>query len=313
MSEGRGFIRASIMTIGLFLGVQLGALSLVSPFNEAGYQAVENPSDPSISVLYLFVILVATGIFLLLIRYRYEWMIRISIVAVTGILIGYVLLVIVPPVIVFQGMNVLAYALTVLFIGVLVVYPEWYVINAIGLVIGAGAAAIFGISFGLLPAVLLLVGLGVYDAYSVYKSGHMLTLADSVTDMKIPIVFVIPITKDYSFLSETDPPPVESLEERSQREVYFVGLGDAVIPTVLIASSAVFLEAPLLGLPGVTITVPSLTAMAGTICGVLVLLQMVSRGKPHAGLPLLNGGAILGYLIGVVLVGIPLPVALGLA
>ncbi len=311
MDEESGFIRASVITVALFLGVQLGSLLLVSPFDEAGYQAVENPSDPSISILYLVVILVATGVFLLLIRYQYEWMIRGSIIVIAGVLIAYVLLVVIPPVLVVYQLNVLAYALTLGLVGVLFFYPEWYVINAIGIVIGAGAAAIFGISFGLLPAIILLVGLGVYDAYSVYQSGHMLTLAESVTELKLPIVFVIPITKNYSFLTDDDQ-PVESLEERTEREVYFVGLGDAVIPTILIASAAVFLDAPLLGIPGMTVTLPSLTAMGGALCGLLVLLRMVARGKPHAGLPLLNGGAIVGYLIGVFILGIPISVALGL-
>lgn len=311
MDEEPGFLRASVITVGLFLGVQLGSLLLVSPFDEAGYQAVENPSDPSISILYLLVILVATGIFLVLIRYRYEWMIRASIIVIAGVLIAYVMLVVIPPIFVVAQLNVLAYALTLVLVGVLFLYPEWYVINLIGLVIGAGAAAIFGISFGLLPALILLVGLGIYDAYSVYRSGHMLTLAESVTELKLPIVFVIPITKNYSFLADENQ-PMDSLEEREEREVYFVGLGDAVIPTILIASAAVFLDAPHLDIPGLTVSIPSLTAMVGALCGLLVLLRMVTHGKPHAGLPLLNGGAIVGYLLGVIAVGIPIPVALGL-
>jgi presenilin-like A22 family membrane protease len=40
---------------------------------------------------------------------------------------------------------------------------------------------------------------------------------------------------------------------------------------------------------------------------------MVMKGKPHAGLPLLNGGAIGGYLLGALWVGIPLAEALGVA
>ncbi len=43
---------------------------------------------------------------------------------------------------------------------------------------GAGAAALFGISFGLLPAILLLSVLAVYDAISVYGTEHMLDLAE---------------------------------------------------------------------------------------------------------------------------------------
>jgi presenilin-like A22 family membrane protease len=39
----------------------------------------------------------------------------------------------------------------------------------------------------------------------------------------------------------------------------------------------------------------------------------VFKGRAHAGLPLLNGGAIAGYLVGAVAAGIPVVEALGLA
>ena len=38
--------------------------------------------------------------------------------------------------------------------------------------------------------------------------------------------------------------------------------------------------------------------MAGSLVGFLILMSYVLSGRPQAGLPLLNGGAILGYLIG---------------
>jgi len=62
------------------------------------------------------------------------------------------------------------------------------------------AAALFGISFGLLPALLLLSVLAIYDAISVYGTEHMLDLADGVMDLKIPVVLVIPMTLSYSYL-----------------------------------------------------------------------------------------------------------------
>jgi presenilin-like A22 family membrane protease len=40
---------------------------------------------------------------------------------------------------------------------------------------------------------------------------------------------------------------------------------------------------------------------------------MVLKGRAHAGLPLLNGGSIAGYLVGALASGIPLVEALGLA
>ena len=40
-------------TVGLFAFVQVGALALVQPFMDAGLQTVEDPSDPTNSLLYV--------------------------------------------------------------------------------------------------------------------------------------------------------------------------------------------------------------------------------------------------------------------
>jgi presenilin-like A22 family membrane protease len=40
---------------------------------------------------------------------------------------------------------------------------------------------------------------------------------------------------------------------------------------------------------------------------------MVLQGRAHAGLPLLNGGAIAGYLVSALATGVPIVDALGVA
>jgi presenilin-like A22 family membrane protease len=52
--------------------------------------------------------------------------------------------------------------------------------------------------------------------------------------------------------------------------------------------------------------------MLGTVIGLVVLLRMVFAGRAHAGLPLLNGGAISGYLVGAVASGLSIAEAVGL-
>jgi len=66
-------------------------------------------------------------------------------------------------------------------------------------------------------------------------------------------------------------------------------------------------------MPLIGINLPALLAMVGSLAGLLVLMSWVIKGRPHAGLPLLNGGAIGGYLIGSVVAGVPLIEAVGLA
>jgi presenilin-like A22 family membrane protease len=52
--------------------------------------------------------------------------------------------------------------------------------------------------------------------------------------------------------------------------------------------------------------------MVGMLVGLRVLLWMVLQGRAHAGLPLLNGGTIAGYLVGALASGLTLVEALGL-
>jgi len=90
------------------------------------------------------------------------------------------------------------------------------------------------------------------------------------------------------------------------------------MPTILVASAAHFHTAvpnaplPELGLPLVTMNLPALGALVGTQVGLVVLLWMVLKGRAHAGLPLLNGGAIAGYLLCALASGLSLTAALGL-
>jgi len=349
-------------TVGLFVLVQLGALALVRPFMDAGYQTVEDPSDPTNSLLYVVAILVATVVMLGAIRLGVERLLQGLVVFAAVFLAFYVFSVVVPPFATVAGLNVPAVVAAALLGVGLLFYPEWYVIDAAGVVMGAGAAGLFGISFGLLPALVLLVVLAVYDAISVYGTEHMLTLASGAMDLRLPVVFVVPLTLSYSFLEETGPATLEDDDRRDDpgadadgeaadgqgpgrssdgsvepaqsdgpvepaesdgpeepdpfaRDAFFVGLGDAVIPSILVASAAFFRPggAPLLSLPGVAVTLPALGAMLGTLLGLLGLLWLVMKGRAHAGLPLLNGGAIGGYLLGAVLAGVALLDALGVA
>jgi presenilin-like A22 family membrane protease len=330
--------RGVAFVVGLFLAVQIGALALVPEFAESGYQAVENPDDPTNSVVYVLAILVMTGVMLAAFKYDFDGAIRLLIVGTSAWLSWYVFSALVSP---------LAAAVPAAAVGVgLLVYPEWYVIDTAGVLMGAGAAGLFGISFGLLPALILLAFLAVYDAISVYGTEHMLSLAEGVMDLNIPVVLVIPLSLSYSLLGgdeegdddataigddeaatgddeaagsdETtgddsedagvsEPTPIE------ERDAFFIGLGDAVIPAVLVASAATFSPAAGLAVPLLGVNLPALLAMVGSLAGLLVLMSWVIKGRPHAGLPLLNGGAIGGYLIGSVLAGVPLANAMGLA
>ena len=166
-------------------------------------------------------------------------------------------------------------------------YPEWYVIDIGGIIIGAGAIAIFGISLGILLVIILLICLAIYDAISVYKTKHMIDLADTVMDLKLPVLLVVPKIRNYSLIKETKRLK-EKLEEDSERDAFFMGLGDVVMPGILVVSAY----------NNINNSLPiALSIIIGTLIGFIFLMNYVIKGKPQAGLPFLCGGAICGYII----------------
>jgi presenilin-like A22 family membrane protease len=187
--------------------------------------------------------------------------------------------------------TVVVLALSVLSTVLLYKYPEWYVIDGLGILIGAGVASIFGVSLEVVPVLILLVLLAVYDAISVYKTKHMITLAEGVIDQKTPILFVIPKRRDYSFIREG----IGKLADGGERAAFIIGMGDMIMPAILVVSANVFLKGwRLAGM----INLPAIGAIIGSLAGLAVLLHFVMSGKPQAGLPPLCGGTILGFLVG---------------
>ncbi len=265
-----------VMLAFLFLSSQFLALAATKPFHEIGMTAFEDPDDPMNIIQVLLIIIIFTFIILLIAKYRKNF-IRILIFFVFFISTSYI----------FQAIFLLifpqvAIPLSFLLAGgvilLLIKYPEWYVVDSFGILITAGIIAIFGISLSIPLALALLVVLAIYDAISVYKTKHMIALADTVVGASIPLLMVAPKKRGYSFLKE------KGLEE--ERDAFFMGLGDVVIPGIL-ASASYFTG-------GFTV---SFFTILGSFIGFMLLMTLVSKGKPQAGLPLLNCGAIIGYAL----------------
>ena len=273
---------------GLFVLIHGLALLVVRPFEAADMVAFENPNDPMNLVFFFLTLLLVTVTILLIAKFWKKQMIQGIILGATGFTAFYVfypLLSFVIP----EGWSLLlsATAAAILVIS-LVKYPEWYVIDICGVIVGVGAIAIFGISLSVFLAIVLLIGLAVYDAMSVYKTKHMIDLADTVLSLKLPVILVIPKIRKYSLLKETKSLK-EKLRDGEERDAFFLGLGDVIMPGVLVASA--FHNITSNGL------LIALSVMLGTLFGFAVLMAVVIKGKPQAGLPYLCSGAILGYMV----------------
>jgi presenilin-like A22 family membrane protease len=272
---------------GFFVIIHFFALLLVWPFETAGMQAFEQTDNP-LNLVYIFIILlVLTAVILLIAKFWKKQLIQFIILGAMGYTTFWVLRPIFQIILPWHITMVLSAVLAIVLVVALYKYPEWYVIDLSGIIIGAGAIAIFGISLGIFLVILLLIGLAIYDAISVYKTKHMIDLADTVMDLKLPVLLVIPKIRKYSLIKETKRLK-DQIEEGEERDAFFMGLGDIVMPGILVAASFRFIEN---GLP------IAISVMIGTLVGFAILMFFVIKGKPQAGLPCLGGGAIAGYII----------------
>ncbi len=285
----------AIMALFLLI-VEVMAALLIEPFQENNMQVFEEPTSVWNPIVYIIIILIFTLLVLITLKYGKKWMVKgfIGFAVVSTLFIIFDVFtsrVFSQPSSLFATVVLTAFATILLY-----KYPEWYVIDVIGVIIGAGAASIFGISLAIVPTLILLVALAIYDAISVYKTKHMIKLAEGVLALKIPVLLVIPKKRSYSFRKQTH------LKKEGEREAYFMGLGDAVMPAILVVSSIAFITRA----PAViaTLNAPALGAIIGSIIGFAALMTFVVKGRPQAGLPLLNSGTILGFLMGCFAAGV---------
>ena len=296
--------------LALYVGAQSLALALAFPFRAAGFSS---PSEGTslYTPLLLVAAVVIVPIVLLLLARRHDvmsgvrWILLIAIGGALYITLIETLSIVIPVgyplapyalgLVVYPSIGLAAAIAVLLFLG-LAMEPQWYVVDIAGFVAAASVIAILGGSFAILPVFVLLVALAVYDYIAVYRTKHMLRLADLAVDMKLPILMVMPEDPGYDYpgsptLSEIRQAPVE------ERGALFMGLGDVVIPGILVAAAFVWLPASpsILAVPASLWT--AIGTLVGSLIGYAILMRMVLKGTAQAGLPLLNSGAILGYVL----------------
>jgi len=249
------------------------ALAASPDYKEAGMQAFSDPEDIMNSIYYFAIILVFTAFILIVAKFKQsliQWLMYLLIF----VSMYYVL---------YPFLGVLSAVLSIILILLLIKKPNWLVIDVTALLLAAGVTSIFGISLSPLPVIVLLLALAIYDFISVYKTGHMVDLADSITKMKLPMLFVIPFSRSFQ---------LKNLEESKDKAV-FMGVGDVVIPNILVVSAQVFTDSPSVGF----IKLSALLTLVGGIIGLFLLIYTVERKEgAHPGLPFLNTGVIAGYL-----------------
>jgi presenilin-like A22 family membrane protease len=152
--------------------------------------------------------------------------------------------------------------------------------NVAAVVSGAGVGAVLGASFGIVPSLLFLVILCIYDFVSVFITKHMVILAKALT--KTPTAFTI--ASPHKFKKAT----FVGIKGRKKKvHVFQLGVGDIVIP--LMFSISLLRNFPALN---------SLFTIAGSTIALLLLIYFMSKKpRPLPALPFISMGTLSGFII----------------
>ncbi|MCX8190238.1 MAG: presenilin family intramembrane aspartyl protease [Candidatus Diapherotrites archaeon] len=266
-----------LLLIFFFLMVQLIGLSIADFFIKENVRAkilTDNPDDVSNALALLLYMLFFTLIFIIIISFikvrGVTMLFEIFSLLLTSIILFEIFL---PEV-------VLLFPLVI--VAVRVLFKENIIIkNTSSLISTAVVGALIGVSLGVLPIVFLLAALCVYDYIAVFKTKHMVKMAEAIARDNTAFTFSLP----------------------SKEKIYQLGTGDLVLP--LVFSTAVLRKAkaayvaPYYFIPVFVIFIASLLGLSLTFC------YLFKKKQALPALPL-QGLFMLAAWLGMVFGGLPL-------
>jgi presenilin-like A22 family membrane protease len=155
--------------------------------------------------------------------------------------------------------------------------------NIAAITSGSGVGALLGASLGVLPAVVFMLILSVYDFVSVFITKHMVTMAKALTER--PTSFTVAAPPNLKALTYTG--FKKSRRKTKKIHVFQLGVGDMVIP--LMFSVSVLNKFSIIN---------SLAAIIGSTLALLGLIYFMSKKpRPLPALPFITFGAFAGFLL----------------
>ena len=240
----------------------------------------------------IFAVLIGTAFLLLLMKYNLTWVWKI----------WFLLAVVMALTIAFGAFipYTIALLLALVFGFWKIFKPNFWVQNITELFIYGGLAAIFVPLFNVFSVVILMVLIAIYDAYAVWKSKHMITLAKSQSKAKIFAGLLIPyslkknkakishkISKIKDKIKTTSKQKLkQKLKQKSTGRVAMLGGGDIAFPIIF---AGVMLKE--FGLW------QSLIIPFFALAGLVTLLLIGKEKKFYPAMPFISTGCLIGLAI----------------
>lgn len=233
------------------------------------------PMDEQTSFVPIVIaILIGTGILFLLMKYHLTivWKVWFLLAVVISLTVAWS---------VFLGKG-FAFLLA-LILGIWKVFrPNVWVHNLTELFVYGGLAAIFVPLLNLWSAIILLVLISAYDAYAVWKSKHMITLAKSQAKAKIFAGLLIPYKINKSSKLPKFPTVKKTKVQLAKVKIAVLGGGDIGFP--LIFAGVLLKEMGLW---------QSLIIPFGALLGLALLMWKGDEGKFYPAMPFISAGCFL--------------------
>ncbi|WP_297215763.1 presenilin family intramembrane aspartyl protease PSH [Thermoplasma sp.] len=277
--------KAELISMAIFVLSSLLAILLAVAIYNSEPSSYAHRS-PTYGIGYVFIYIIAAFLFSFVIIYlgrkRRLRIFRVIYSIVVAYVIFYVFLILLS--IFLYNVYVIfaaSIAIAMIFFYLMLFRNEWYITDSAGFFLSVGISSIWGITFGVWAAVAFLVAFEIYDYIAVYKTKHMISLARYAVDSDLPMLFVLPENRGFSMRGLT-------FDNRGEGNVLMIGFGDIALPSIMVVSSAIYGIAHILFF--------TLLPLVGGLVGMAVL-YFWNRDRPAPGLPYINTGTIVGFLI----------------
>ncbi|OGM01982.1 hypothetical protein A3K72_01190 [Candidatus Woesearchaeota archaeon RBG_13_36_6] len=303
-------ITPTIMLILLFFTAQLAGLIIlgeyidikqthetgktvknIEVYKRVGVEPPEVENESFTFIIILIAVLIGTGIVLLIIKFRKKvlWQLWYFLAVLFSLVIA------LNP-FVFKILNQFnlqnVYLVTVglaIILSLLKVFkPNVYVHNFTEIFIYGGIAALLVPVINIFSAVLLLVLISLYDAYAVWKSKHMIKMAEFQSVSKVFAGLSVP----YAPLKIPNTKKDKMIKTNKNVKTAILGGGDVAFP-IIFAGAVMKTTGSYLA--------PLIITLTTTIALVIILLKG-EKGKFYPAMPFLSIGCFVGFLLAMLLV-----------
>lgn len=287
--------------LALWAGISLIHMATVVPeINQLSVAPSKNPEEPLNAAYFLLIVLCgAAGVLLAIRFYKGPWLFRIleftTVAGTTTVLAFGILLslsIISPDDALLAGT-----AIGGLFAAAKFFMPSLK--NAAAVLSSAGVGALFGFSVGIIPALLFIIGISIYDYLAVFKTRHMLVMSRALGTSEL--AFTVTAKAD----SEKPKKQADALRKEAGNSIMpnaapqmhssdegglgrlDLGTGDLAVPAMLAVSSYSYA-----GIAG------SAAVAIGSTISLYILLKFVMKNRVALpAMPPISLGALLALLI----------------